>query len=180
MDINKWIINSSRGGTGLGESTPDIMESLKSPNFNNYSYAVTITIKGHAQRALADNLQQQYDLFKKIIKQYIHEECNQYYFAFELHKCGSYIHAHGIFNPKLKKSVQKIKQQVYLAIERQPIKKGMSYKTRILIEKVFQVDTWIPYITKDAELMDKTYPFIKPIYKLDKQKASNHLVTFDL
>lgn len=173
--------NSGVGVTGLGESNPDILESLKSPNFNNYSYAITVTLKGsHKLRSMEDDLQKQYDFFKNIISTIVDEHSTEYYFAYELHKCGSWIHTHGIFNPKKKKSIQTIKQQIYLAIEGNKIKKGMSYRTRICIEKVFLLETWIPYITKERSLMESRYPALKNTYKLQKLPRSSNVVSFDL
>lgn len=178
MSISNWLV----GVTGLGDGNPDIKESLKEPNFNNYSYSLTITIKGsHSLRNLEDDLKTQYKLFKRIVNEIIDKHSSQYFIAFELHKCGSWIHCHGIFNPIMLKSIKQIKQEVFLLIEKQPIKKGQSYKRRIDIQKVYSLDTWIPYILKDELSIHERYSELKQLFKLKKIKPPDMgVVTFGI
>lgn len=173
--------DSAIGVTPLGESNPEITESSMADNFNIYSNAVTITLKGaHYVRALADKLDQQYKLFKKIIKEHIDPLCHSYIFYFEKHKCGSWIHAHGIIDPKLKSSILKIKQNVYFSIEKQKLKTGCSYKRRILIETIHDLNVWWNYCRKEEELMlNSEVPQIKKIFKLIHKKKNNpFIITF--
>lgn len=94
------------GDTGLGSSIPNFVQSNKTAicqRFNGCSYAITITLKGaYAIRSLASNFDKQYQLFKNIISNIIHKYASEYCFYFELHKCGEWLHTHGVLN--LKKS----------------------------------------------------------------------------
>lgn len=170
------------GVTPLGESNPEITESLVTDNFNIYSNAITITLKGaHPVRLMADKLEKQYDFFKKLIKNIISDQVFSYIFYFEKHKCGSWIHAHGIIQPRTKSSILNIKQQIYFAIEKQKLKTGLSYKRRILIETIHDVHTWWNYCRKEEELMlNSECPQIKKIYKfIHKNKNDKFLLNFD-
>lgn len=171
---------STIGVTPLGDSNPEILESQVMDNFNNYSYTITITLKGsNALRLMADKLDKQYNFFKKLIKEHIADHCHSYIFYFEKHKCGSWIHAHGIIHQKLMKSVVSIKRSVYEAIELQPIKKGMTYKRRIDMEKTYDMITWWTYCKKDEPLMMKSSNGeICKLYKLSNKNSNSLTVTF--
>ena len=172
-------VDSSIGVTALGESNPEITESSMTANFNNYSYAVTITLKGsHKFRALEDDLEAQYNLIKNIIKLYINENSKSYIFYIEKHKCGSWIHTHGIIEPLLKKSVKEIKKNVYRHINGFELKKGMSYKTRIHMEKTYDYLLWWNYCKKEEELWPEG-SLIQKIFKLSRSKPTSFEVTFD-
>lgn len=172
-------VDSTIGVTPLGDSNPEILESSMTANFNNYSYAVTITLKGsHKFRALEDDLIAQYNLIKNLIKLYINDHTKSYIFYIEKHKCGSWIHTHGIIEPLLKKSIKEIKQKVYQHIEGHELKKGMSYKTRIFIEKPYDMINWWNYCKKEEELWNSCSE-IKKLFKLKSIKPTSFEVTFE-
>lgn len=170
------------GVTPLGDSNPEITESSLTDNFTNYCYAITITLKGaYHIRSMADKLHQQYEFLKKIIKDHINEQCHSYLFYFEKHKCGSWIHTHGIIHPQTKVSIVKIKQAVYLAIEKQKLKSGQSYKRRVLIDSLHDLNNWWNYCKKEEELWyNSENKQIKKIYKFQyKIKNNKFLLNFD-
>ena len=118
--------------------------------FNGYSYAITITLKGaYAIRSLASNFDKQYQLFKNIISNIIHKYASEYCFYFELHKCGEWLHTHGVINLKKVSYLNKIKSETFLQIEKKQLEKYKSYKTRICMDKISDIMNWYNYISKD-------------------------------
>jgi len=173
-DIIKLTKYLTRGGTPLGESTPDFTEPSVLTTFNNYDYAITITIKGANKiRALEGNLQKQYNLFKNIISTILDENTKNYYFNFELHKCGLWLHAHGIIKTETK-NIAKIKKELFIAIEGQKLQKFQSYSRRIKIDKLHNLMYWLEYIKKDEEQMLLRHKQIKKIYKLSAGEHANN------
>lgn len=167
-NLTKWLL----GATPLGESSPDIIESSESQQinlaqiFNNYDMSVTITLKGsNKYRLLEGNLEKQYEVFKNIISNIIDTYGEKYIFYFETHKCGMWLHTHGIIKVDAK-NIIKIKREVYEYIENRKIEKYKSYKHRIYMKKVECLNHWIEYIQKDEKLMNDQNKNIKKTYKL--------------
>jgi hypothetical protein len=157
-------------------------------NFNAYDMALTITLKGSTYprvAKLAGDTYQQYLYIKEVLQEELFPYCMSYVCHFELHKCGEWIHLHGIFKPlmngtKIKRSFQKIKQSIFNKIEGRKLNKYETYKHRILIEKMYQLDKWYTYISKDQTIMKAYNEHIRPLFKLNTIQSSREklLVTF--
>lgn len=168
--LMKWV----SGATPLGESSPEISELKESQQINlcevftNYDMSITITLKGsNRYRLLEGNLLKQYELFKNIISNIIDIYGEKYIFYFETHKCGLWLHTHGIIKVDAK-NIIKIKREVYEFIENRKIEKYRSYKHRIYMKKVECLNHWIEYIQKDEKLITGLGLGIGKIYKLFK------------
>lgn len=161
------LTNYLTGGvTPLGESNPDFTVSALLDTFNNYDYAITITIKGSNKiRSLEGNLIKQYDLFKNIIYTIVYKYGKNYYFNFELHKCGLWLHTHGVIKTD-PKTIVKIKREIFHLIEGEKIQKYQSYSRRIKIDKIHDLNNWLIYCRKDEESMLSLNSTIKKIYKI--------------
>lgn len=149
-------------------------------NFNAYDMALTITLKGSTYprvSKLAGDTYQQYLYIKDVLQEELFPYCIAYVCHFELHKCGEWIHLHGIFKPlmngtKIKRSFQKIKQSIFNKIEGRKLNKYETYKHRILIEKMYQLDKWYMYISKDQTIMKVYNEHIKPLFRLNTIPSS--------
>ena len=162
IKLNNWLL----GGTPLGDSTPIFEKTSVLTTFNNYDYAITVTIKGSNKiRMLEGKLEKQYFLFKQLITTVINEYTKNYYFNFELHKCGLWLHAHGIIKTD-PKNIIKIKRGLFQEIEGEKIQRYMSYSRRIKIDKLHDIHNWYNYCRKDEEQMLLRHKSIKKIYKL--------------
>ena len=179
--INKILknpIQSSQALDVLVESNAPISqlkEATVLENFNSYDMAITITLKGSTYprvSKLAGDTYKQYLYIKEILQEELFPYCAAYVCHFELHKCGEWIHLHGIFKPlmngtRIKRSFQKIKQGIFLKIEGRKLNKYETYKHRILIEKMYQLDRWYKYISKDMTIMKVYNENIIPLYKMN-------------
>lgn len=162
MKLNNWLL----GVTPLGESNPVLWKPSVLTTFNNYDYAITITLKGSNKiRALEGKLEKQYLLFKKLISTIIYTYAKNYYFNFELHKCGVWLHAHGIIKVDAK-NIIKIKRELFQEIEGEKIQRYMSYSRRIKIDKLHDIHNWYSYCKKDEEQMLLRHKLIKKVYRL--------------
>lgn len=180
--INMILKNSPLSGEGLGllvEPMPDYSELDKvtiTKCFNNYDSAVTIMLKGsHSLRNLEGKLQAQYNFFTQKIMPIISGYCKYYVFYVELHKCQQWLHFHGIVSFLKISYLPKFKQDIFMAICREKIKRGQSYKHRIDIQKVYEVWRWVDYISKEASLMYNINNAFTPKWKLPK--LSNNSTT---
>ncbi len=153
------------GDTPLGESIPKLSKSKVLDNFNNYDNAITITIKGSNKlRLLEGDLYKQYNIFR-LIMDIIDKYVKKYIMFFELHKCGLWLHSHGVVSGD-PKDLKRIKQEIFQLIEGEKIQKYQSYSRRIKIDKIFDIQNWLTYIQKDEEQMLLKNSLIKKIYKI--------------
>lgn len=179
MEYINMILKSPLSSEGiglLGEPMPDYSELDKATiinSFNNYDSAVTITLKGsHSLRNLEGKLQAQYNFFTQKIMPIVSGYCKYYVFYVELHKCQQWLHFHGIVSFLKISYLPKFKQDIFMAICREKIKRGQSYKSRIHIQKIYEVWRWVDYISKEASLMYKIDNAFTPKWKLPKLNIS--------
>ena len=169
MEYLNLILKNPIERLGLGDpnrTASTIDEATIIENFNAYSSCITITLKGsHKLRAMENNLEKQYQFFVQNLLPIIKEHATFYYVVPELHKCQQWLHFHGIIHFKKMSHNAKVRKRIYECIDK-PLKRGMSYKTRILIEKVYDLNCWIPYLLKEQPLMNKLNPMFQPKYKL--------------
>lgn len=149
----------------------DIEEATNlSEHFTLCDFSVTIIIKGiNRYRLLRGKIDEQWLIIQNIVNQIIENYCKQYFFTIELHKCGEWIHAHGIINMTHRSKLDKMRQEIYKYLEHKPLKKGLTYKHRIFIEKVYNIDNWQRYILKDKNvftILQKEYKNIHYFKKL--------------
>lgn len=156
-------------------------------NFNSYDMAITITLKGSKfprVNKLQGDTHKQYLYIKNILDEELFPYSQAYVIYFELHKCGEWIHLHGIFKPKMNKtkvvrSFQKIKQNIFLKIEGRKLNKYETYKHRILIEKMYDLYKWAQYSGKDYQIMRAYNEAIVPLFKMDTPPTHNDMtITF--
>ena len=161
-------------------------EATIAHNFNEYDMAITITLKGSKfprVNKLQGDTYGQYVFIKNILNEDLFPYCENYVCYFELHKCGEWIHLHGIFKPKMNKtkvlrSFQKIKQNLFLKIEGRKLNKYETYKHRILIEKMYKLQKWYLYISKDHLIMNAYNESIIPLYRLNTCPNNKMTITF--
>lgn len=161
----------------LGEPSENLNE-MEEPNINILDhftlcdFTITITLKGLRHlRFLNGKIQQQFDIIAKLIDTIIVPYCNQYLFNIELHKCGEWIHSHGIIQMHHRSKVDKLRKEIYFFLEKKPLKRGLTYKPRILIEKVYNLENWNNYLFKDYTTyasLKREFPRIKYKYRLNK------------
>ena len=155
-------------------------------NFNDYDMAININLKGSKYprvNKLQGDIYEQYLCIKSILNEDLFPFCESYVCYFELHKCGEWIHLHGIFKPKMNgtklvRSFQKIKQNIFLKIEGRKLNKYETYKHRILIEKMYKLSYWYKYSSKDLKIMYAYNDLIIPLYKLNTCPSNKLTVTF--
>lgn len=173
MEYLNLLLKNPVERLGLGDpNRPEsrIDEATICSNFNDFSTCITITLKGsYRLRNLENNLQKQYEYFTRELLPVISEYCSYYYVVPELHKCQQWLHFHGILTFKKMSYNVKLRRTIYEKIDK-PLKKGMSYKTRILLEKVYDVNKWVPYLLKEQPLMEKLNPLFVPKYKLIRKE----------
>lgn len=146
-------------------------------NFNNYDKAITITLKGSnckKTEAMKGNIYRQYEYLRDLIENEISTHTSAHIYYFELHKCGEWVHVHGLISITKPNKTQQalayknIRSGVFQSINGRKLKAGETYKNRILIENVHTVETWYNYIKKDEKIM-KIYD--NRIIKLFKLKS---------
>lgn len=156
----------------LGDPSQNLEALSEPPNFHNYftlcDFCVTITLKGaHSLRNYENDIKYQHIYLSSIIDDIISTYSKSHFFTFELHKCGGWLHAHGILSMVHRSKMPILKKLIYKHIEKKALPKGSTYKHRVLIEKVYNVDNWTEYIMKDVEV--STYLQLKYKYKLFSQ-----------
>lgn len=170
MEYLNLLLKNPIERLGLGDpNRPEskLDESSIIANFNSFSSCITITLKGaHKLRAMENNLEKQYMFFVTELLPIISEYCSHYVVYPELHKCQQWLHFHGLLHFTKMSYNAKVRRQIYEKIDK-PLRKGCSYKTRILLEKVYEVERWVKYITKEHLLMVKLNPLFVPKYRLN-------------
>lgn len=141
--------------------------------FSLCDFTVTIIIKGNRRyRHLRGKLDEQWKILNDIVQQILEKYCQQYYFTIELHKCGEWIHAHGLINMTHRSKVDKMRKEIYFHIEQKALKKGLTYKYRINIEKVYNIANWDRYIHKDKTAFTMLQKEFKNLQYFKKLKSS--------
>lgn len=141
-------------------------------HFTLCDFTLTITLKGLRHlRLLNGKLNSQFEILAQLIDNIIAPYCNQYFFNIELHKCGEWIHTHGIIQMNHRSKVDKLRKEIYFFLEKKPLKKGLTYKPRIVLEKVYNLENWNNYLFKDYTVytsLKREFPKINYKYKLNK------------
>lgn len=137
-------------------------QSEESHNLSDYfsisDFAVTIMLKGARKyRTLEGKVTEQYKIICDIIDKIINNYSKQHWFAIEYHKCGLWIHSHGVVQMKHRSKTPILKKEIYLSIENKPLYRGGTYKHRIHMEKMYSVLNWENYIKKFQPI--KCFPY---------------------
>lgn len=159
----------------LGEPSENSIQSEEitklSDHFTLTDFVITITLKGIPRyRLLPGKIDKQFEILKMVINNIISNYSSQHLFTFELHKCGEWLHTHGIIQMNHRSKMMKMRKEIYEYLENKPLKKGLTYKHRVHVEKVYNVDNWQNYIYKDIEIFDTLKKEFKNLHLIKKLK----------